>query len=121
MKRKRAHYTRLEQIGEIKRKEVIDMFKDGRTMREISHILRLNELTVACIVDDAIINRILITDLTRYMPNPTFKPRDYSDADDYTKHYAGAELEDTRSADERARDERHPYRYRGIYGNPFKQ
>ena len=115
----RKHYARICRLADNKRDEVIEMFRQGKTCVEISRALDLHELTVNAVVETAIVNRELITDLTRYMPNPTFKPRDYSDTDEYTRHYAGAELEDTRNAIQRETEQAHPYRYRGIYGRPF--
>ena len=115
----RRHYARRLNISEFNRTEIIDRFKQGQTCREISRAMQLNETTISLVIDNAIMTRELITDITRYMPNPTFKPRDYSDADEYTRHFAGAELEDTRNAVERETEQAHPYRYRGIYGKPF--
>jgi hypothetical protein len=89
----------LSKIHEFKQSEAVALFRSGKSRREISTALGLPEDAVTAIID-----RDIKPDAITYQPDKSLKPINYENHDELNRHYAGAELEDTRKPSDRGKD-----------------
>lgn len=89
----------LSQIHEFKQSTAVALFHSGKTRREIATLLSLPEAAVTAIID-----RDTTPDTITYQPINQPNRTNYENHDELSRHYAGAEFEDTRKLSDRGKD-----------------
>lgn len=94
----------LEQVQDSNFAWIMKLLKEGKTKTEIANILCIAPWKVAHQVHQAFEMKIIIPDAIKYAPHNDIQAVDYSKHDEYNRHYAGCEFEDTRPPNFRGLD-----------------
>ena len=94
----------IEQVQDHNLPLIMRMLSQGKSKAEIARALCIPAWRVTHQVHQAMQLKIIIPDAVKYAAHEDIQAVDYSNHDEYNRHFAGAEFEDTRPPEERGLD-----------------
>ena len=87
-----------------KKMEIVILYYRAKTIAEIARVYRLKDATVERIIDQHLRGKKKPSDKEQWQPRKDIKAVDYSNHDELSRHYEGAEYEDNRAPKLRGKD-----------------